>query len=346
MRRWIGVVTAVAGVAASLALPSAASDEQIHLTIVGKNRVELTELGLGRENTTESIRFDYSPPEPFGQGFIATCRNGRFDRATLLAEGAFARGACSSGIPGQDGASGDATTAHMFPQSVGRYEAVQTRRAGCEWCEPPVEPHWNVSNIVTFDVVDPCRLTLVSFESRTRTPGLTAGAPMDCNLFLLEGRAELRGEDRSSIRLAASNGLTLESSSKELGGPVLRLSASGNRADVAYRLGPRLGGFVLTYGTTPAVTAISLGQSDVTLTHRNGQTTMRVRRRPVVAVRLTFLHVLDAIKRACGNRRPTVKCLARIRYRLSPGQKIERATIVRAGQTRRFKRVRGVARPI
>ena len=333
MRLWFGGLAVIGVVAAAFALPSAASHEQIELRIVGDSRIALPAL----DDDTQPIRFDYSPPDPEARGSVSTCWNGRFDRAALTSTKP-EHELCSTGFPGLNGQVGNATTVRIFPSVAGRYEAVQRRFTPCEVnCDPPPPPHWNASNVVTFEVVDPCRLTLGPFELKALSPPMMLGAPIQCDLEV-KGRVQLRGEDGSVLAMASSGWIAWTYRTNELRVPVLRLRASGKRADLNYRLESLLGGFMVARASTGAVHAISLAPADVSLTHRNNVTRVRVRRGKVVALGIGHYDLAQVIVRFCGRGRPTIRCLSRIRYRFFTSKKIRRARVLSAGQTATFNR--------
>ena len=176
MRLGVGVGLVAAIAAAAFALPSSASHEVISLQ-VSPERIELP--FVGGENTSLPARFAWSPADTTGaDSFVYLCWNGTWDRSQLTSDRREDQ-LCSSGAAGSGGSASGATTAEYFPSEPGRYEAVVRRWTPCEVdCDPPPPLHWNASNVVAFEVVDPCRLTLGALETRTRHTPMMVGAPV------------------------------------------------------------------------------------------------------------------------------------------------------------------------
>src|SRR5688572_27685194 len=315
MRLGVGVGLVAAIAAAAFALSSSASHEVITLQ-VSPARIELP--FVGGENTSLPARFAWSPADPTGaDSRVSQCWNGTWDRSQLTSdrgEGAL----CSSRAAGAVGGGSGTTTAEYFPNEAGRYEAVVRRSTPCEVdCDPPPLPHWNASNVVVYEVVDPCRLRLGALETRTSHTPMMVDAPVRCDVFV-DGTVRLRGEDGSVLALAsAGNSWTYHPT--ELRAPVFRLRSTGARADLDFNLKQHLGGLI-TRASTPAAQVISVAPADVTMRHRGGVTTVRVRRGTVVALGIGQYDFGSPLRRSeiyrfCPRGRPTIRCLARIRYR-------------------------------
>jgi len=156
MRLGVGGVCVAIVLAGAFALPSTASHVHIDLQALD------TRIALSEVEDAESMipmRFAWSPPDPSGSGFVLLCWNGRFDRARLTEDVRELTVLCSSSSRGLHQTTGDAASARFFPIEAGRYEAFVRQETPCEIdCFPPPPRHWNASNVVAVDVVDPCRL--------------------------------------------------------------------------------------------------------------------------------------------------------------------------------------------
>ena len=129
---------------------------------------------------------------------------------------------------------------------------------------------------------------------------------------------------------------------------MFRLRATGARADLDFNLKQHLGGLI-TRASTGAAQVISVAPADVTMRHRGGVTTVRVRRGTVVALGIGQYDFGSPLRRSeihrfCRRGRPTIRCLGRIRYRFFTTKRVQRAKILRAGQVARFKRPPSVVR--
>ena len=333
MRLGLGGLLGAIVVAAALALPSRASHEPIELRVLDQ-KVELASVQGADE---AAVRFEYSPPHPDGRAGILLCRNGVIDRAGLTSK--HENDLCSSGTAGLNGTVGDATSAVAQIGATGRYEAVQRRQTLCRFdCEdPPPPPHWNASNVVAFDVVDPCRLTLGTFRFTTRTEPVMRGAPFPCALAV-KGSMELTGEDGSALSMASTGFLSVEYRTHEFRVPTFMIGADGASADLTARLGPRLASAMAARARTNAVTVFWMTPGTVSLVHRNRVTTVRVRQGRVVVINASSqFSLMQEVRRRCGTGRPTIACLLRIRYKFFTRRQIMRPRVLRAGQSARLK---------
>lgn len=333
MRLGVGVGLVAALAAAAFALPSSAGHQEIRLQ-VSPARIELPR--VQGDNETLPVQFTWSPSAPAGQGEVLICWNSPIDVTTL--------DRCSS-RNGGNGATGDETSAQFFANEAGRYEALARWQTWCEEnCFPPPPPHWNVSNIVSFEVVDPCRLRLQAFESKgAHTPTLV-GAPIGCNIFVLQGELKVAGEDGSAIGITSSASGSITYEDFEFPGyTALRVKAAGARADLSVGLRSRLGQFV-TFASTGAAQVIAVSPANVDFVHRGNRTTIRVRSGSVVALGIgQYVVRRPDMVRFCGSKRPTIACLSKIRYRtftMRRGRSLK-ARVLRAGQSATIPTPRG-----
>jgi hypothetical protein len=319
-------------VAAAFALPSTATHEPIQLRVLD-SRVELPSVD-GSE--AARARFEYSPPDFQGRASVLMCKNGLLDRAGLTSK--HENDLCSNGPAGLGGTVGDATSAVAEIYQAGRYEAVQRRLTPCDVdCDPQQPPHWNASNVVAFEAVDPCRLTLGEFRFTTRTVPVMRGAPFPC-FVTVKGSMGLTGEDGSALTLATSGFLTVEHRTAEFRVPSFYVSADGASAELSARLGSRLASSMAGRARTNAVTVFWVAPASVSLVHRAQATTVRVRQGRVVVINASSqFSLMSAVKSRCGSGRPTVACLSRIRYKFFTRRAILRPRVLRAGKSARFK---------
>ena len=329
------------------ALPSMANHEHIVLQAVDA-RMELPSVNGG---DVVPMRFTWSPEDTFFErSNIHICWNGRFDRSRLL-ENPFPVSACSSGSAGlKFSGEDDFSHAHYDTTSAGRYETFIQRETPCtENCFPPPPRHFNASNVVVVEAVDPCRLRLVSVAARGFHFPLEAGSPMECATLLDSGALEAAGEDGSKIALTGTGQIFVgyntrnNFTSRLLPNPVFRLKAGGKPAALTFMTRSRLGGLV-TSASTGAVHVLAVAPAQARLTFRNGVGRVDVQNGRVVALGVGAYEAAWEIERYCGRRRPTIACLSRMRYRfftMRRGTSI-RARVLRAGQSAKFRRHRGV----
>ena len=347
MRLGVGGFAVAIVLAGALAVPSMANHEHIVLQAVDA-RVELPSVNGG---DVVPMRFTWSPEDTFFErSNIHICWNGRFDRSRLL-ENPFPVSACSSGSAGLNSASSeDFSHAHYDTISAGRYEAFIQRETPCEEnCFPPPPRHFNASNVVVVEAVDPCRLRLASLRTRGFHFPLEVGSPMSCATLLATGELEAVSEDGTRIALTAAGPISVEYvtrnpfTSRPTPGPIFRLRAGGNTATVTFTTGGHLGHLV-TSASTGAVHVLAVAPASARLTFRNGVGRVRVLRGRVVALGVGPYEAALEIERYCGRRPPTITCLSRMRYRfftMRRGTSI-RARVLRAGQSATFRRRRGV----
>jgi len=345
--RGLVVLTALV-LAGVFALASSANHEHIALQSATA-RVELADPFSGE---TVPLRFTWSPPDTlFARGEVLLCWNGHLDRARLTADVRDREQLCSSGSSGLQTANNDSdSTATYDALSAGRYETVVRRQTPCaDPCYPPPPPHWNASNVVAVEVVDPCRLRLVSVAARGVDFPLEPNAPMACSTLLDSGALEAAGEDGSKIALTGTGpiyvayNLRNNFSGRPLTAPVFRLKAGGTPASVTFTTRSRLGDLV-TSASTGAVHVLAVAPAKARLTFRNGVGRVDVQSGRVVALGVGPYEAAWEIERYCRRRAPTIACLSKMRYRfftMKPGTSLK-ARVLGAGQSATFRRHKGV----
>jgi hypothetical protein len=338
------VVSAV--VACVLAVPSSATHERIILSIDGTNRLELPHVD-GRDN--DVIRFSWGPPpmEFFEGDNLWVCWNGRFDRSQLTSDRPSSE-ICSSGSPGSLTGSVDPSTktkGTFNPTAAGHYEAFIKRLTACQDnCYPPPPPHWNASNVVAYDVVDPCRLRLDGLRGKApEYLPLVIGQPVTCTIGV-EGDLRVSGEDGSKITLASARLSSIHYDDFELPwAPMFKIGSRGANSDVSFSLKSRLSQFPIAH--TGAAMVIAVSPASVKIVQRRNVSRIRVLSGRVVA----FAMGSDFIARSdlvpyCGRKRPTIACLSKIRYRyftMKRGTSL-RARALRTGMKATFRKPRSV----
>lgn len=333
-------LASLASVAAVLAIPLAAQQGP-NLRLEADKTLYESRYGSGNGRGARAV-LTVSPPKPTTAGrfgdILVVCRNERLDPAGLRGRGQGCSGEARGGFFFQEADASGRMTGTL--NLAGHYEAGIKR-----WWQTPNTYEW--SNIVSFDVIDECHLTV---EVLSLTPPFQArrGAPIPCSSGEHHGRAVLRGSDGSRLSLSSSGALSWHYETSYFGIPALQLYAQAprapSRADVAYRVGSKLGRLVLLASTQTGVrlgdmaSVASVGVADVSLVHRSGVTTVRVRRGAAVGFRLPLDQMIAYITRRC-RARPTLGCLTGIRYRVGPRlDRLEAAKLIRAGQSAVFRR--------
>jgi hypothetical protein len=344
MRRWVGVFLAAGVTACALAIPS----EAIHvrtLTVVGSARLELP----SKEATeNDAVHFAWDPPaaDIVDGDSLLVCWNGRFDRSQLVSDRA-PKEICSSGqAGGQMGTVEGNSSGRYNPLAAGHYEAFVRRFTACvNDCYPPPPPDWSASNVVSFDVVDPCRLRLEGF--RGKAPSylpMVVGQPVPCSVGV-SGDLRVSGEDGSVISLASSRLSSIEHNEYELPWiPILQIGARGANSDVSFSLKKRLSQFTIAH--TGSAMLIAVSPVTAKIVHRKNVSRIHVLSGRVVALGIGS----DYIQRGdlvpyCGRKAPTIACLSRIRYRyftMKRGTSL-RAKVLRAGQKATFRKAKSLA---
>lgn len=199
--------------------------------------------------------------------------------------------------------------------------------------------HAHLSNVVQFDVVDPCRFTGQVKGTRIWPPPMP-GAPVIC-LGRGNGSVDLRSTDGSRLRMSGTIGWWLRPGSR-FGLPMDVLQLEGERTGpvIHFSWGPNFGRF-LTRIRTAGAEVVTYGPAEVQIRHASKITTVSVKRGFAVGYRERKYPLEHHIRRRCGGR-PTAKCLSTIRYVVGGWRKrVERAKVIRPGQTAQFK-YRGV----
>ena len=238
------------------------------------------------------------------------CRNGQFDGSKL----SYSWPPCSSG----DSVFAPNPVPDNFTDDfgeAGRYESFA--RTSDE-----------ISNFVTYTVLDECRWTVV--RDRQSVGHSEPGMPYHCN-HLRNGPLELRGDDGSRL---ISTGVGGEARNRyypnklshpDLGISVGEATGYGIRAgSLRLRLGPALGGY-LVHVQTPAGFAATFSRADFSVSHRRRVTKIHVYSGRVVIRAGIVDDVGDWVEVAC-DRRVSLHCLRRM----------PRTLTLKPGQTRRF----------
>jgi hypothetical protein len=299
------------------------------------------------------MRFSWAPPDTLFEGSsVLLCWNGRLDRSRLAADVRDWNTLCSSGSSGSFNATrdeGSFASATYEALTAGRYEAVIRRLTPCEGpCDPPPPPHWNVSNVVAVEVVDPCRLRLVSMKAKGFHFPLEVGSPMSCQTLLNSGKLEAAGEDGTRFTLTGTSQLSVDYVTRNYftdepqPHPIFRIKAGGTPAGVMFSTGSRLGSLVSA--STGGVHALAVAPASAQLAFRKGVGRIHVTRGTIVALGVGPYEAALEIPRYCGKRKPTIACLSKMRYRFftMPRGRSLKARVLRAGQSATFKRRRGV----
>jgi len=239
------------------------------------------------------------------------CRNGHFDRAKLR----YSWPPCSS----DDSVFGPNPVPGSFTDEfgeAGRYESFA--RTDDE-----------ISNFVTYTVLDECRWTVV--RDSQRIGHSEPGMPYHCN-HLRNGPLELRAADGSRL---VSTGVGAEMRNRyypnRLSNPDLGISvgeATGygiKRGSLRLRLGRALGAY-LVHVQTPAGLAVTFGRADFSISHRGRVTKIHVYGGRVVIQAGIIDDFGDWVEYACDGK-VSLSCLKR---RL-------RTLTLKRGQSRRIR---------
>jgi hypothetical protein len=337
---WVLVGVFVAGV---LALPAGANHERITLHAVDSHLV-LSGVATGEPIP---VRFTWAPEDTlFESSNVMLCWNGHFDRARLADDVKNWDELCSSSATnGSNIASHDQesfTSATYDALDAGRYEAVIRRETRCESdCYPPLPPHWNVSNVVTVEVVDPCRFELESVTGKVELFPLLVGAPVPCEAQV-NGELRVRAEDGTRVALKSKAAYLRYDTQYLKSSPVLRLATRGSGSSISFETKGALAHLV-TSASTQGGHVLAVSPASVTMTGKNGVGRIHVNRGRVVALGVGVVEVQDHIAHYCGEKHPTIACLSKIRYRfftMKRGTSIK-ARVLRAGQSATFRKRTG-----
>jgi len=317
MRQWILGLGSVCVAAGIVAVASLAHDRPVRLT-PAQTRLELTN---SMKPASTVLRVEPPGAAAVDGSELFGCSNAHY-RPNV---------GCQS-WPGNISLEGDTVKVVQSVAEAGHYEIgvrVPTRNGRSV-------DHWNTSNIAVVTIVDPCRWIARETTEQGPVGATLAGAPIPCSGDV-KGRYELRGEDGT---LHAINGRVSRSLLSQrvtgLAMPVLRLAAYGQAATLRLRSGPRIGS-LLTEATTPAAIAVSWTPADVSITHANRRTTVKVHRG--VSAVYSPSGRFSLYRHISGNckGRPSAACFKRIRYRVGGYYKRwEYAKVLRAGQSASF----------
>jgi len=344
MRRWIGVLLAAGVTAGAIALPSLATHVQT-LSVVGSARLELPSKDAG-EN--DAVRFAWDPPaaDIVDGDSLLVCWNGHFDRSQLASN----RGAneiCSTRQAGGMSGTVESSSSGKFnPTAAGHYEAFIRRFTACvNDCYPPPPPDWSATNVVSFDVVDPCRLRLEGFTGKApEYLPMVVGQPVTCGIGV-SGNLRVSGEDGSSIALESKKLSSIDYNTFELPwAPILQIGTRSATSTVNVDLKRRLSEFAIVH--TGAAMVLVVSPAKLSMIHRRNVTRIHVRSGKVVALGMGWDLIPRAdLSRYCGRKHPTIACLSRIRYRyftMKRGTSL-RAKVLRAGQKATFPKAKSLA---
>ena len=287
---WILVGMLVAG---ALALPAGANHEQIALH-AADSRLVLPDVATGEPIP---MRFSWAPADTlFERSNVLLCWNGHFDRARLADDVKNWNELCSSSATnGSNVANRDQdslTSATYDALDAGRYEAVIRRETPCEGaCYPPPPPHWNVSNVVTLEVVDPCRFELESVKGKVELFPLLVGAPVPCQLQV-NGELRVRGDDGTTVALKSKAAYLHYDTQYLKSSPVLRLATRGSGSSINFQTKGALAHLV-TSASTQGGHVLAVSPASVKMSAKNGVGRIHVNSGRVVALGVGTVEVQD-----------------------------------------------------
>jgi hypothetical protein len=318
-------VRTAAGLALLLALTAAFTYSRG--AIAPKLSVEKARYEVAGPEQQANVDFTVSPPLERGQDFVLACSNQRLDRSKLSSAG----GCKEQNLQSTRAEDGRAT---MLVQTVGHYEAFVQRRAFDDTGSTTL-----YSNIVSFDVFDHCRLVF-DVAPLPPTPGtMAAGAPAPCS-GSGNRHVSFHGDDGTRLRMTAAGLVSWYYDTRRSRAPLFRINGQGKQVAIDFRAGLRLGAIAAEV-SVPAVTLLSPSAIDLSIAHRNGTATVRVKRGTVVGFRVGASYADLLVGRACPVR-PTLRCLKQVHYTVGGLKRREEyGKVLRAGQTARFK-YRGV----
>jgi hypothetical protein len=298
-----GLAIAVNGVRAA---PGSAAPSALTLSVEQQVYV----IPTGRQRTYVPVRFQVSGGA--GQRVeVWHCRNGRYGPADVW----LSWPPCSS----NDSVFGQPTGASWTDEfgDAGRYQSY-ARTTG------------ELSNFVTFTVLDECRWTVI--RDAQRFGHSEPGMPYHCN-HLRNGPLELRADDGSRListgyGSAGRNGYYPNRlSTPDMGfrvGDVHNWPALGS---LRLKLGPKIGSFLI-YVQTPNGLLATIGRTDFSVSHRRRVTRVHVYRgKAIVKAGFAAYHDLgDWVEHVCKGQ-VTFRCL----------QKMPRTLTLKAGQSRKIR---------
>ena len=250
---------------------------------MGNPRLELPSKDGG---DNDAVRFAWDPPaaDIVDGDALLVCWNGRFDRSQLTSNRPSAE-ICSSGrAGGQAGTVEGSSSGKYNPIAAGHYEAFVRRFTACVTdCYPPPPPDWSASNVVSFDVVDPCRLRLDGYTGKApEYLPMVVGQPVICSVGV-GGDLRVSGEDGSKISLASSRLSSIDHNEFELPWiPIFQIGARGANSDVSFTLKKRLSQFTIAHTGSAMVLAVS--PATVKIVHRRNVSRIHARSGRVVAL--------------------------------------------------------------
>ena len=299
----VGLAIAVNGVRAT---PGSAAPSALTLSVEQQVYV----IPTGRLHTYVPVRFQVTGGA--GQRVEAWhCRNGRYGSADVW----LSWPPCSSNDSVFGQPMGDVWTDEFG--EAGRYQSF-ARTTG------------ELSNFVTFTVLDECRWTVI--RDTQRFGHSEPGMPYHCN-HLRNGPLELRADDGTRLISTGYGSAGRNSyypnrlSDTDYGfsiGEVHNWPAVGS---LRLKLGPRMGGF-LVHVTTPNGMIATFGRADFRVSHQRRLTRVRVYSGRVI-VKAGFAEDVflgDWVEKVCKGK-VSFRCLT----------KIPRTLVLKAGQSRKIR---------
>jgi hypothetical protein len=298
-----GLAIAVNGVEAT---PTEAASSALTLSVEQQMYV----IPSGRLRTYVPVRFHIAG----GAGRrveVWHCRNGRYGPGDVW----LSWPQCSSNDSVFGQPMGDSWTDEFG--DAGRYQSF-ARTTG------------ELSNFVTFTVLDECRWTVI--RDQQRFGHSEPGMPYHCN-HLRNGPLELRADDGSRListgyGSAGRNGYYPNRlSNPDMGfgiGDVHNWPASGS---LRLKLGPKIGSFLI-HVQTPNGMLATLGRTDFSVSHRRRVTRVHVYRGKAIvkAGFAAYLDLGDWVEHVCKGQ-VSFRCL----------QKMPRTLTLKAGQSRKIR---------
>jgi hypothetical protein len=187
-----------------------------------------------------------------------------------------------------------------------------------------------LSNFVTFTVLDECRWTVI--RDTQRIGHSEPGMPYHCN-HLRNGPLELRADDGSRL-VSTGYGSAMRNRyyPNRLSNPDLRIGVGDSYdrphlGSLRLKLGPAIGGFLIHVNTPNGMIA-TFGRADFSVSHRNRLTRVHVfsGKVTVTAAGLADYDLGDWVERVC-NKQVSFRCIRRM----------PRTLTLKRGQSRKIR---------
>jgi hypothetical protein len=299
----VGLAIAVNGVQAA---PGSAAPSALTLSVDQQVYV----IPTGRLHTYVPVGFHVSGVA--GQRVeVWHCRNGRYGPADVW----LSWPPCSSNDSVFGQPMGDSWTDEFG--EAGRYQSF-ARTTG------------ELSNFVTFTVLDECRWTVI--RDQQRFGHSEPGMPYHCD-HLRNGPLELRADDGSRL-ISTGYGSAGRSSyypnrlsNQDYGFSIGEVHNWPSLGSLRLKLGPKIGSF-LVYVQTPNGMAATFGRTDFSVSHRRRVTRVHVFRGKVIvkAGFAAYLDLGDWVEKVCKGQ-VSLRCL----------RKMPRTLTLKAGQSRKIR---------